>query len=87
MAVDAPTESVLLVLSPSPLRTMMRDWLLVEGFDVRVAPAWEVQAALETGGARIVITSDDLDGEWGWSARPGTEVLVLDLPGSGVAPT
>lgn len=73
-------ERVLLVLSRSPLRHRMSDWLDREGFDVRLARAWEVGPLVDAGAAEVVVTSDELDGEWGWSARHGADVLVLALP-------
>jgi hypothetical protein len=72
-------ERVLLVLSPSPVRTMMRAWLDEEGHRVTDARAWEVDELLERGSAGVLVTSDDLDGEWGWSERRPGDVVVLAL--------
>ncbi len=80
MTPPAIVDRVLLVLSPSPVRTMMGEWLATAGFQVRTAPVWEVDPLVESGEAGVVVTSDDLDGEWGWSDRHGRDVLVLSLP-------
>jgi hypothetical protein len=75
-----PADRVVLVLSPSPVRRMLRDWLAGDGFEVHEAAAWEVDEIVGDDEAGVVITSDDLDGEWEWSRRHGAEVLVLTLP-------
>jgi hypothetical protein len=80
MTPASPTDRVTLVLSPSPVRRMLRDWLRGDGFEVREAAAWEVDAIVADEEAGIVITSDDLDGEWEWTGRHGSPVLVLALP-------
>ncbi len=72
----------MLVLSRSPVRRMMRTWLGSEGYDVQEAYAWEVDALVDEGRAGVVITSGELDGEWGWSSRHEA-VLVLALPDPG----
>lgn len=73
-------ERVVLVLSRSPVRRMMRDWLGDEGYEVTEANAWDVDRLVADGAAAVVITSDDLDGEWGWSERHSGDVMVLALP-------
>lgn len=80
-------DGVLLVLSLSPVRTLLRDWLRDEGIAVREAAPWEVERLVEAGEADVVVTSSDLDGEWGWSegGRIGTVVLAID-PGHRPAP-
>ena len=83
---DPSQGQVVLALSRSPVRRILRDWLGAEGFDVQEAHAWEVDRLLGADlGARLLVTSDDLDGEWGWSDRLGTGVLVLALPERGAA--
>ncbi|MGD9570786.1 MAG: hypothetical protein AB7V62_02725 [Thermoleophilia bacterium] len=80
MAVELEqSERVVLVLSRSPVRSLMRTWLGSEGYDVQVAHAWEVDRLVDEGAAGVVITSGELDGEWGWSSRHDG-VLVLALP-------
>lgn len=80
-------DGVLLVLSLSPVRTLLRDWLRDEGVVVREVAPWEVGRLVEAGEADVVVTSSDLDGEWGWSedGRIGTVVLAID-PGHRPAP-
>ena len=75
-----PVDRVVLVLSPSPVRRMLHEWLVRDGVDVREAAAWEVDGIVADGDTGVVLTSDDLDGEWEWSHRLGAEVVVLTLP-------
>lgn len=72
-------DRVVLVLSRSPMRSMMREWLGQEGYEVTEASAWEVDRLLAEGRAGVVVTSDDLDGEWAWSSRHRADVLVLGV--------
>lgn len=72
-----PADHVLLVLSHSPVRRLLRDWLGDAGVDVREAPAWEVEGIVAAGEADLLVTSAELEGEWGWSEDPRIEVLVL----------
>jgi hypothetical protein len=72
-------ERVLLVLSPSPVRTMLRAWLDEEGYRVTDARPWEVDDLLDRGSAGVLVTSGDLDGEWGWSERRPADAVVLAL--------
>ncbi|WP_217915543.1 hypothetical protein [Miltoncostaea marina] len=72
-----PADRVLLVLSHSPVRRLLRDWLGDAGVDVREAPAWEVERVVSAGEADLLVTSAELEGEWGWSEDPRIEVLVL----------
>lgn len=74
-------DRVVLVLSRSPVRTMMREWLGDEGYEVTEASAWEVDDLVAAGSAGVVVTSEDLDGEWAWSSRHGVDVVVLALRG------
>lgn len=72
-------DRVVLVLSRSPARSMMRAWLDDQGYAVTEARAWEVDRLLARGAAGVVVTSQDLDGEWGWSSRHRAGVVVLAL--------
>jgi hypothetical protein len=73
----AAPERILLVLSPSPMRRLLGDWLRAEGYGVREAFAGDVGEIVEAGGADLVVTSSDLEGEWHWADDPRVEVLVL----------
>lgn len=79
MVASVASERVLVVLPASPIRSGLRDWLAGEGFEVRDAAVWEVDRLVATGTADVVVTCAELDGEWGWSRRPGATVVVLAL--------
>ena len=72
-------DRVLLVLSLSPLRAVLRDWLRGEGIAVRETAPWEVDDLVAAGEADLVVTSADLDGEWGWSDGGQIEAVVLAI--------
>lgn len=74
------TGSVVLALAPTPARSLLREWLAREGFAVREASAWEVDRLDAAGRADVVVTTDDLDGEWDWSGRLDAAVLVIAPP-------
>jgi DNA-binding response OmpR family regulator len=68
---------ILLVLSPTPMRRLLGDWLRAEGYGVREAFAGDVAGIIAAGEADLVLTSSDLEGEWHWADDPRVEVLVL----------
>jgi hypothetical protein len=68
---------ILLVLSPSPMRRLLADWLRAEGYGVREAFAGDVGGIVAAGEADLVLTSSDLEGEWHWADDPRIDVLVL----------
>lgn len=77
MPIATAPARILLVLSPSPMRRLLADWLRAEGYGVREAFAGDVTGILAAGEADLVLTSSDLEGEWRWAEDPGVEVLVL----------